>query len=57
MLKKLKTGTIKSILRGCNEPTNGERTPLAREAALMLTMTSDEEEAVDKEDDDDDDAA
>ena len=43
MLKKLKTETIKSILRDCNEPTHGNRATLAEEAAMMLTMTSDEE--------------
>ena len=43
MLKKLKTETIKSILRDCNEPTHGNRSTLAEEAAMMLTMFSDEE--------------
>lgn len=49
MLKKLKTDTIKSILRDCNEPTHGQRCTLAREASVMLTLTSDEED--DEEDD------
>ena len=36
MLKKMKTATIQSILRDCNEPTHGERSTLAREAAVMM---------------------
>ena len=61
MLKKLKTETIKSILRDCNEPTHGDRSTLAGEAAMMLTLTSDEEgdgeEESDGENGENDDAA
>ena len=57
MLKKLKTATIQSILRDCNEPTHGDRSTLAGEAAMMLTLTSDEEGDGDDESDEHDDAA
>ena len=57
MRKKLKTETIKSILRDCNEPTHGDRSTLAGEAAMMLTLTSDEEGDGEDESDEDDDAA
>ena len=61
MLKKLKTETIKSILGDCNEPTHGDRSTLAGEAAMMLTLTSDEEgdgeNESDEEDEENDDAA
>ena len=44
MVKKLKTETIRLILRDCEEPTDGTKDTLAAEAATQLLCETDSEE-------------